>query len=204
MRLHILRPKLRVRPTSLILGIVAVSAVVGWKANDAAKRQSAVVARVSRTHGVPQYRFVMRVPGWCVDWFGPDLFARVTSVSYFEWGAYPPYAPENYRNYTALSELPHLEEIEVFDSAFPIELLESIPTLQRLSITQNGLRDDDMDVISKLTSLRTLSLPVNDITDTGAQSLSRLQNLTELDLSGNLVSADTISVLELSLPRCRI
>jgi Ran GTPase-activating protein (RanGAP) involved in mRNA processing and transport len=128
----------------------------------------------------------------------------VTSVSYFEWGAYPPHDPENYCNYTALCDLPHLEEIEVFDSAFPLDVLKNIPTLQRLAITQNGLRDDDMNVISTLHGLQTLSLRLNDITDSGAQKLSRLPNLTELDLSGNFVSAETISELQLSLPHCRI
>ncbi|MBS0262427.1 MAG: leucine-rich repeat domain-containing protein [Planctomycetes bacterium] len=128
----------------------------------------------------------------------------MTSVSYFEWGAYPPHDPENLGNYTALCDLPHLEEIEVFDSAFPFEVLENIPTLQRLAILQNGLRDDDMNVISGLHGLQTLSLRHNDITDSGAQRLSRLHNLTELDLSGNFVSATTISELQRSLPHCRI
>jgi len=204
MRFRNSRPKLGVRTVSLILGLVAVCVVLGWRAVDGAKRQSMVVSRVSRTHGTSQYRFLIPVSGWCVDQFGPDLFARVTSVSYFEWGAYPPHDAENHCNYTALCDLPHLEEIEVFDSAFPMDVLERIPRLQRLAIVQNGLRDDDMNVISKLLRLRTLSLTLNDITDSGAKKLSRLHNLTELDLSGNFVSAQTISELQLSLPNCRI
>src|SRR5690606_28793809 len=104
------------------------------------------------------------VPSWCVHRFGPDLFARVISVSYFEWGASPPNDPANYRNYMALCDLPHLKEIEVFDSAFPVDVLERISTLQHLAITQNGVGDDDMNVISKLSGLLTLSLRVNDIT----------------------------------------
>jgi len=120
MRFRISRPKVDARATSLILGLVAVCVVLGWKAVDGAKRQSTVVSRVSRTHGTSQYRFLIPLPRWCVDLFGHDLFAKVTSVSYFEWGAYPPHDPENYSNYTALCDLPHLEEIEVFDSAFPM------------------------------------------------------------------------------------
>jgi hypothetical protein len=204
MRFSISRQKLGFRAKSLILGLVTVCVVVGWKAVDRAIRQSTAVSRVSRTGGTPQYRFLVPVPQWCVDRFGPDLFARVTSVSYFEWGAFPPRKPENYRNYAALSDLPYIEEIDVFDSPFPIDVLGNLTTLQRLAIVQNGLRDDDIHEIAKLHSLRTLSLTSNDITDSGAQNLSRLHNLTELDLSGNVVSDKAISELQRSLPNCRI
>ena len=204
MRFRITRPKLGIRTTSLILGFVAVCVVLGWKAVDGAKRQSAVVSRVSRTHGTSKYRFSIQVPPWFVDRLGPELFARVTTDSHFEGGAYPPDDPENYCNYRALHDLPHLEEIEVFDSAFPLEVLKDIPALQRLAILQNGMRDDDMNVISGLRGLQTLSLRDNDITDSGAQRLSLLHNLTELDLSGNFVSAEAISELQRSMPHCRI
>lgn len=204
MRLHILRPRLGHWATSLIVGLFAACIVVGWNAVDAAKRQAVAVSRVSRTHGAPEYRFAVPVPHWCVSRFGPDLFARVISVSYFEWGVYPPHAPQNYHNYMGLCDLPHLEEIDVLDSFFPVDVLEHISTLRRLTIVRNGLRDIDMNVISKLHGIRMLSLRINDITDSGAQKLSRLHNLTELDLTGNFVSSEMISELQISLPHCRI
>ena len=204
MRFPISFPRFGVRRKFVVTGLITAGFVWGLVVVDGAKRQSAALTRVSQTYGIPHYRPLVPVPSWCIDCFGPDLFARVTSVSYFEWGAYPAHDPVNYRNYTALRDLPFLEEIDVFDSAFPVEVLEGMPTLQRLSIVQNGLRDDDMEIIAHLHGLRTLTLTTNDITDAGARTLSSLQKLTELDLSGNFVSAETISELQRSLPNCQI
>lgn len=61
-----------------------------------------------------------------------------------------------------------------------------------------------MNVISRLHGMRMLSLRINGITDSGAQKLSCLHNLTELDLTGNFVSVEMTSELQLSLPHCRI
>jgi len=188
----------------LVLALALVCLVLGSEMADRATRQSTAVSRVSRSGGVAKYVFLVPVPKWCINWFGRDLFARVTSVTYFEHGAYPAHKPENHRNYEALRDLPHIEEIDVFDSAFPVDVLENMTTLQRLSIVQNGLRDDDIHVIGTLYSLRTLSLKVNDITDSGVERLSRLRNLTELELSGNFVSDEASSELRNALPNCQI
>lgn len=162
------------------------------------------VSRVSRTGGNVGYRLCVPVPQWCVDQFGRDLFATAISVTYFEHGAYPPHTPENHRNFEALCDLPEIEEVCIYDSAFPFDVLGDMAKLQRLAIDLNGLRDDDIRFIAKLNSLRTLSLRFNGITDSGAEKLSRLHNLTDLDLTGNPVSDEARNRLQRSLPNCRI
>lgn len=204
MRFGISPHKLGFRLKLSILALVAVCLVLGWKTVERSLRQSTAVSMVSRTGGTASYRFLVPVPQWCVDRFGPDLFGTVTSVTYFEHGAYPPHEPQNHRNYAALCDLPQIEKISIFDSAFPTDVLKNMTSLRCLAIDQNGLRDDDIDAIAKLHSLRTLSLSLNDITDSGAKKLSRLHSLTELDLSGNFVSDKVISELQVLLPNCRI
>lgn len=83
-------------------------------------------------------------------------------------GAYPADSLENYYNYAALCDLTYIEDLDVFDSAFPWHVLENMTTLQRLAIVQNGFGDEDMYVFGKLHDLRNLSLNLNEITDIGA------------------------------------
>jgi hypothetical protein len=54
MRFRISLPKLGVLRTLLILAVVADCVVIGWKLVERAKLQSAVVSKVSRTHGTSQ------------------------------------------------------------------------------------------------------------------------------------------------------
>ncbi len=204
MRLKFRILKISLRELLVCIALLAGCLALSKRLVDRVTHQSEAVAKVRRTMGMVRYDFHVAVPQWCVDWFGPDLFATPISVAYFEGGAYPEHAPENHRNYAALQDLPELEEIDVFDSAFPIDVLDGISGLTHLKIEQNGLRDDDMDRIAQLRRLRVLQLPFNDITDVGAKKLTHLKNLTELDLSGNLVSDLAIADLRAALPECRI
>ncbi len=169
-----------------------------------ARLQSAAVSEIAGTSGCPVYDYALPVPQWCVDVFGPHLFGTVTSLSWFEWGVFPPDSVENHRNYAAVGKLPALTTITIFDSAFPIDVLPRCRALKRLEIIRNGLRDADMTIICRLSGLQSLSLAENDITAVGVEQLSRLQNLRELDLSGNLISPEALTLLQKRLPQCQI
>ena len=196
--------KLNFRAVLVILTLLIGCLVIGKRTIYRARHQSRAVTQVERTMGSVQYEYHFAAPQWCVDLFGPDLFASVVAVSYFESGAYPSNAPEVHRNYSAFRQLPHLEEITVFDSYFPLDVLGSVSKLTRLVIEQNGLRDEDIEPIAELRNLRVLKLPFNDITDAGSRALANLTNLTQLDLSGNYVSEEGVADLRRALPHCQI
>lgn len=204
-----MRRKLQIRRFSLRALLVGLALLAGCLAvskriADRATKQSIAVARIRSTSGQVRYDYHVTPPQWCVNWFGPDLFATVKGVSYFEGGAYPADAPRNHRNYAAIRDLRDLEEIDVFDSHFPIDVLDGVSKLKHLTVQQNGLRDDAIDLIAGLSHLRVLKLPLNDITDAGASKLANLTNLSELDISGNFVSEQAVAELRLALPDCRI
>lgn len=204
MRLKLRIPRISLRVLLVFMAFLAGCLALSKRTVDRAIQQSRAAARVRRTTGAVDYDFYFPVPRWCVDQFGPDLFATATSVAYFEGGTYPEYGVKGLGNYAALYDLPELQEIDVFDSGFPLEVLNGIPNLTRLKIEQNGLQDDDMVRVARLKHLRVLQLPLNDITDAGALRLMSLKNLTELDLSGNHVTEQAIADLRAALPECRI
>ena len=194
----------RWRLTLIALAIVVICGVLGKRHVDRARRQSAAVARVRKSLGWIRYSYLVTLPNWYVDRFGADLFATATGVSYFEAGMYPPDDPTIHGYFAALGDLPNLQEVDIFDSSFPIDVLEDLPSLKRLRIEQNGLCDNDVDVIARLTSLEELRLPFNDITDAGARKLAALTSLRELDLTGNYLSPAAVAHLEQTLPGCRV
>lgn len=207
--LQLVRSKLQIRRFSLRalpvgLALLTCCLAVSTRIADRATQQSIAVAKIRSTSGQVRYDYHVTAPQWCVDWFGPDLFASVKGVLYFEGGAYPADAQRNHRNYAAIRDLRDLEEIDVFDSHFPIDVLDGVSKLKHLTVQQNGLRDDAIDMIAGLSHLRVLKLPLNDITDAGARKLANHTNLSELDRSGNFVSEQAIADLRLALPDCRI
>ena len=198
-------PGCRFRPGRPVLTFLVVCCICGIQpALERARLQSAAVSEIAGTSGCPVYDYALPVPQWCVDVFGPHLFGTVTSLSWFEWGVFPPDSVENHRNYAAVGKLPALTTITIFDSAFPIDVLPRCRALKRLEIIRNGLRDADMTIICRLSGLQSLSLAENDITAVGVEQLSRLQNLRELDLSGNLISPEALTLLQKRLPQCQI
>ncbi|KAG8868173.1 cysteinyl-tRNA synthetase [Serendipita sp. 405] len=68
--------------------------------------------------------------------------------------------------------------------ALPLEL-----SLQKLYLSDNSLRDDTLQFLSRLSQLRVLNISFNELQDLSSTLLSRLPLLEELYLSGNKLSA---------------
>jgi len=82
--------------------------------------------------------------------------------------------------------------------------------LERLSMMECKLSDEDLKLISRLTKLERLDLKHNSFTDRGVKNLSRLVRLTDLALDGDRISARSVETFSklprlknLSVMRCR-
>ena len=75
--------------------------------------------------------------------------------------------------------------------ALPLEM-----SLQKLYLSDNLLRDDSINFLSRLTQLRVLNVSFNDIQDLSSSWLSKLTSLEQLYLSGNRLSALPVEGLQ--------
>lgn len=103
--------------------------------------------------------------------------------------------------FTSLKSLPNLMEINVWDNQITGKKLRSLPKskfkdcLKILTISNNQIDDEGLNLISTLPNLLTLYIANNNITDEGVNETTDLQNLTFLDIINNKLSAASIIYL---------
>ena len=94
--------------------------------------------------------------------------------------------PENIKSFADLKYMPYLEQLTI--TAGPssqLDVLASIPTLKKLSITNVPVSSDELEIIGTLTSLNSLTL--NGCTLSTTAPLNSLTELTYLDLGNNTI-----------------
>lgn len=81
-----------------------------------------------------------------------------------------------------------------------LDLLTRLPALESLSVHRRRLSDDDLALIASLTTLKELSLTAENLDDAGIVRLAALTGLERLALAGERVTDDGIAPLA-ALPR---
>lgn len=91
-------------------------------------------------------------------------------------------------NNSSLNEYSDLLFIKPCNTPFltDISFLLQIPYLEKLNLAANGLKDEDVSVISNLSNLKELNLSHNNLSS--IPDLSQLKNLKRFDISNNPVS----------------
>lgn len=95
--------------------------------------------------------------------------------------------------FITLSSLPHLSELSISHCTNLVNefhLITSLKSLHRLHAVGCGLTDECLTHMESLPSIDTLTLSSNQFTDVGMHSLSKLSKLTILDLSNCVCLTD--------------
>jgi Leucine-rich repeat (LRR) protein len=83
----------------------------------------------------------------------------------------------------SLSQFPQLKRLTLFDDALgSLDGFPKLPKLETLDLENTGIRDRDLELVSKLTTLRNLNISGNSIEGPGLRNLSSLTKLSELVL----------------------
>ena len=88
-----------------------------------------------------------------------------------------------------LGRLTSLEELHLSSvNGATLQTVGHIPNLQKLDVSDAGLRDDTLDGLQGMVHLRVLRMGGHEITDAGLAHLTNLKQLEELDLAGNQIT----------------
>jgi serine/threonine protein kinase len=82
--------------------------------------------------------------------------------------------------------------------------LVDIATLTDLSLGKSRITDRALPALARMTGLKHLSLHGTAVSDSGLPHLATLERLESLNLVGSRASAEGVSALHATLPRCRI
>ncbi len=118
-------------------------------------------------------------PPWLKKLLGPDYFADVTQVYFYE-GV----------------------DAKDFDALF--ERLKQLPELRQLAIYNSPITDAELEHLKGMTSLERLSLVDAWVTDAGLEHLKGLTKLELLQLRRTEVSDEGAEELRQALPNCKI
>jgi len=211
----------------LLMAIAACCVGLAWFARNkaAADAQAEAVPQWKDLGLYPAYDTELQVPtdvtlsAWSGDWqkanapsawarttervFGRDFCSDVVCLLGFESGSYPPTEAQC----QLVKAFPRLQAIDMFDSAFSVQVLENCQEhrdLVWLSLIRMGLADKDLEVISRLPRIQRLNLDGNDITDAGALRLRRMKSLKLLTLGSTQVTPAGIAGLRAELAGCEV
>lgn len=82
--------------------------------------------------------------------------------------------------------------------------LKKLPQLKTLILEDSLVRDEGMAYLADCARLEEVDLTGTGVGDTGARSLRRVSTLRKIVLSRTDVSANTIRLLEVELPKCKV
>lgn len=106
-----------------------------------------------------------------------------------------------------LSNLPKLKQLFLHDNPISDEGLShigEISSLEMLSLSNSSVTDDGLDHLTTLTGLVHLGLSRTNVTDSGLAHLAKLTSLRTLELNGTEVTEEGRSLLQQTLPACKI
>ena len=82
--------------------------------------------------------------------------------------------------------------------------MSSLKSLERATLAQTGIDDQDVKRLLILPELRILDLSQTNITDEAVGSLVRLHSLKQLDVHDTLISPDAVGRLKKAFPKCTV
>ncbi len=189
------RRGLRFSLRALMLLVLVVGAVLGWRANRAHHQKRAVEA-IKALNGTVQYDFEYAFdrpinpgsprptapdgPAWLRKLIGDEYFQEVTLVNFREplTGPLPP-------------ELEQLDQVEylIYEVKAPVSdhlaLLGRLISLKAVAPSGPGITDATVEVVAKLPQLKKLQLSRTAVTDAGLAHIAKYSHLTEIGLGNN-------------------
>jgi hypothetical protein len=101
----------------------------------------------------------------------------------------------------------HINYVNMNGSLSAMEMLpelKSLPGLIYLNLSKTSIRDEDMNVVSKLSQLKSIYLFGTEITDDGLVDLQHLKDLESVELGLTKTTPAGRKRLRQHLPNCRI
>ena len=208
------RDWLRFSVRSLLVLVLVVGSLLGWLIYRV-RAQCEAVAAIQKAGGFVVYRWKWRngsvdrlgkpgVPGWLLQWLGPDFFygvKRVDLVADFGDGA-------DDRLMIRVAQLRDLEALNLHGDKDVTDVglahFEGLNQLRALDLSKSGVKDAGLIHLKGLTNLWYLSLDDTGVTDAGLSHLRGLSNLKVLRLNGTMVSGVGVRELAKVMPNTRI